>query len=352
MNQLQLFSDSNKKEVKSTIKIVRIDEFHAKYITDPLLDFNKMILSNEQMYPGIGRWLKEKVIPGLRDKERIAFIAYANEKPVISAVVKRGNISKFCHLKINNDYQDKNFGEMFFTLMSLEIRNFAKSIYFTLPENLWEKEKNFFGSFGFNTIVKNDVQYRNGETELRSTAQFQDVWETIPHRISKLKKIFNAGEFSLDNGIVLSIKPQYADAILSGRKKVEIRTRFDENLLGSTIAIYSTSPQKAVVGQAKIAYVVKGHPRTIWEKYSNEIQCTKKEYNDYTSSCNQVYAILLDEVKPFKEKVLLNQLSYLTKFDLKPPQSYYKLQNKRDWSKAVSIATILQNNFKTETIFI
>ena len=351
MEQLKFFS-VNRIVDKKSIKIVRLDQFHAKHKTDHLINFNNMILSNEQMYPGIDKWLRNKVIPGLKDQERVAFVAYANEKPIISSVVKKGEQSKFCHLKIDEEYQDQNFGEMFFTLMSLEIRNFAKSIYFTLPENLWDREKKFFNSFGFEKVIKNDVQYRNSEEELRCTSLFQELWKTIPRRVNKLKRVFNAGDFSLDDGIVLSIKPKYAEAILNGKKKVEIRTKFDMGLLGSTVAIYSTSPQKAVVGQAKISYVLKDHPKIIWKKYSAQINCTEQEYDNYTLPHEQVYAILLDEIRPFKQEVFLSQLSFLTKNDLKPPQSYCKLDGKSNWSEAVTIANLLQNNFKTDTIYI
>jgi len=351
MEQLKLFNQQHEAD-KNSIRIVRINEFHAKHKTDHLNNFNSMILSNDTMYPQIDKWLTQKVIPGLKDKERVAFIAYSNERPIISSVVKRGEQSKFCHLKIDDEYQDNNFGEMFITLMSLEIRDFAKSIYFTLPENLWEKEKKFFNSFGFENVIKNDVQYRNFEEELKCVSSFNDLWKTIPRRINKLKQIFNAGEYSLDNSIMLSIKPKYAAAILSGKKKVEIRTRFNENLIGSTISIYASSPQRAVVGQAKISYVIKAHPRTIWEKFSDNIGCTKKEYSLYTSTYDQVYAILLDEIKPFKEQVLLTQLTHLTKNELKPPQSYCKIGNDSNWSEAISIATIMQNNFNTNTIYL
>lgn len=351
MEQLKLFDNKDSLQKKS-VKIVRLDNFHAKHETDHLVNFKSLILSNEQMYPQIDKWLINKVIPGLKDEERIAYVGYSNEVPIISAVVKKGEVSKFCHLKIHEDYQDNNFGEMFFTLMTMEIRNFAKLIYFTLPENLWESEKLFFNSFGFEKVVKHHDQYRASESELKTSTYFRNLWSTIPNRVVKLKNIFSAGEYSLDNGILLSLKPKYADAILSGKKKVEIRTRFDKNLDGKVFSIYSSSPVRAIVGQAKISGIVKEHPALIWQKYSNSINCTKKEFDEYVSTNNEVYAIIIDHVKPFKVNVLLNQLNHLTKNELKPPMSYFKLENNNKWKDAISIATIMQNNFKTNTIII
>jgi len=351
IEQLNLFNKENQNN-KLALKIVRIDDNHAKKGTDHLNCFSRMILSNAEMYPGINKWLKQKVIPGLKNTERVAYIAYDNDRPIISAVVKRGDESKFCHLKIDDKYQDNNYGEMFFVLMSLDIRKYAKTVFFTLPEKLWEDEKNFFKSFGFNKANKNDIQYRMGHDELVCRNTFADLWCHIPDRIAKLKLIFNAGNYSLDNGIVLSIQPKYADAILTGRKKVEIRAKFDERFIGSNMAIYSTAPQKAIVGQAKIVFVLKNPPEIIWEKYSSQIGCSEKEYKEYTSSHKEVYAIILDEIKPYSDKIFLTQLSHLTKNDLRPPQSYYKLNMNNTWNEAITIANLLQNNIKTETIFI
>jgi predicted transcriptional regulator len=351
MEQLNLFNTKTVNTLDS-IKIVKLDHYDAKRQTDQMIEFNNLILSNEEMYPKIGNWLVDKVIPGLQVKERVAYIGYSNERPIISAVVKKGDLSKFCHLKIENNFQDHNLGEMFFALMSLEVKNYASSIYFTLPESLWEKENNFFKSFGFSSVIKNNVQYRTSDNELKCSAQFQDVWHTVRKRINKFKKVFNSGNFSIENGILLSVKPKYADFIMTGKKNVEIRTIFDENLTGSIVSIYSSSPQKAIVGQAKISNVVKDHPGKIWEKYSTHIHCSLEEFNKYTLLHEQVYAILLDEIKPFRNEVLVSQLSHLTKAKLTPPQSYCKLMNNGGWSKALSVASLLQNNFKSETIYI
>lgn len=349
MDQISLFEE---KSEKNNVEIFRITPSDIKIDSDYLKDLKNLILANEDMYPEISQWLKEKVYTGIKDNQRVAYVAYNNSKPIISAVVKRDVVSKFCHLKIDEVFQDSNIGEMFFTLMSFEVNPFAQEIYFTLPESLWEKKYNFFKSFGFDFAKKYHTQYRKGEDELYSSAPFKKVWENVSMKLPKLKTIFNTGQFELQNDILLSLKPKYAEKVLAGEKKVEIRRVFNENLSGLRIAIYSSSPHKCIVGQAKISYIVKDHPLKIWQRYHNQIGTSFEEYQRYTYGKDKVYAILLDNVIPYKQDISLTHLSIVTKSELRPPQSFLNLKSNSNWSNALSIATLLQSKIKSRVITI
>ena len=54
----------------------------------------------------------------------------------------------------------------------------------------------------------------------------------------------------------MSIRPKYSGRIMAGEKTVELRRRFPASAPKGTIAyIYSTSPERAMVGVADIAIV-------------------------------------------------------------------------------------------------
>ncbi|MFX0203815.1 MAG: hypothetical protein ACFFCW_47560, partial [Candidatus Hodarchaeota archaeon] len=158
--------------LKGNFQVVRLSEVDARACTDHLNKLRELILENEPMYPDIHKWFDEKVVPGLKASERVGYVGYLDEKPSVSAVVKRGEDAKFCHLRIKKDLQDIHLGEAFFTLMGLDIRGLAKEIHFTLPESVWEKEKGFFKSFGFVDAIKAGHQYRLFEDELRCSTDF------------------------------------------------------------------------------------------------------------------------------------------------------------------------------------
>ena len=157
------------------MKIIRIDKINIKILSDSLTDLQNLVLINEEMYPDIKRWFKKKVIPELKTNERIAYVGYINDKPIASAIVKQGELSKICHLKINKKFQNNSFGKILFSLMLSDIKDIAKEVYFTLPESLWEERKKFFQSFGFNTITKTDIRYRTFENELKCSSSISNI---------------------------------------------------------------------------------------------------------------------------------------------------------------------------------
>ncbi len=146
--------------MKHDVKVVRLGPKDARGDSAHLHALRDLIYANEDMYPGIDKWFESKVIPGLSSSERVAFVGYLEEKPAISAVVKRKDRTKFCHLRIETDLQGNHLGELFFILMALEVRNCASEIHFTLPEGLWSQKRDFFESFGFVNTTRCSVQYR------------------------------------------------------------------------------------------------------------------------------------------------------------------------------------------------
>ncbi len=326
---------------KTDIRIVKFDGDNIITDHESFTDFEELVESNENMYPGIDKWFQKKVIPGIRTAERVAYIAYADDIPVISAIVKKGDSSKFCHLKISESFQNSSFGDLFFTLMAFEVRKIAEEIHFTLPESLWELKKDFFKSFGFDEFTEASDQYRLFETELLCSASLSKVWECVMKKIPKLKYMYTIGGFSTDNGLVFSIHHQHAKNIMLGKKRVEIRRRFSKKWINHRIAIYATDPARSIVGEATIFDVDKGEPTEIWEKYGHDISCTEKEFYDYSKGTKILFAIILGDVKPYPAPIFLSQLAHILKSDLRPPQSYYTMKKNEEWATAISISSLL-----------
>ena len=337
----QLFS------TKGDFQIVQLQKRDASGMSDHLRDFRELILQNEPMYPEIGRWLDEKVIPGIECSERVAYLAYLDETPAVSAVVKRGESSKFCHLRIREDLQDKHFGEAFFSLMGLDVKDIAKEIHFTLPEHVWNKEKGFFRSFGFNNVVKAGYQYRLFEDELRCSAPFAAVWQAALEKLPKIARAFSVNGRSFDTKMLMSVRPEHALKVLLGKKKVEIRRRFSKKWSGCRVSIYASHPQCSVVGDALIREVILESPQCIWERFGDRIGCTREQFDTYTDSAHEVYAIVLEDVVPYNRSISLSEASQAVNKTLRPPQSYCGLETSNGWAQAVSIGALLQRSFES-----
>lgn len=333
--------------MKENFQIVRLAEGDVRCKSDHLANFKDLILSNHQMYPKIECWLSEKVLPGIRQDERVAFIGYLDEKPAVSAVVKKGNDAKFCHLRIHEDLQESNLGEVFFSLMSLEVRDLAKDIHFTLPESLWKVKGPFFQSFGFHSAKLAEAQYRFWDNELACSASFSSVWSSVLHKMPKLSHLYSLGGFTPDNQILMSIKPEYAERIMNRKKSVELRRKFSTRWIDHRINIYASAPVMSLMGEARIAGVVRNKPEVIWERFHDQIGCSRAEFDNYAAGTDELYAIELDDIKRYRNRLPLTDMSHLLNQNLTPPQSYMTLERGKPWAKAISLAAYIRGCLKS-----
>jgi len=328
---------------KGNFRVVRLSEADTRAGSDHLKELRELVLENEPMYPHIDKWFDAKVVSGLKNSERIGYVGYLDEKPAVSAVVKRGQAAKFCHLRIKDELQDIHLGDAFFALMGLEVRGFAKEVHFTLPEGLWEKEHKFFKSFGFTKPVKARHQYRVFEDELRCSLSFDLVWKAILEKLPKIARAFFMDRHSLDNKLLMSIRAEHARKVVAGKKKVEIRRRFSKKWTGCKVSIYASGREHCLVGEASISKVVIGEPGSIWERFHEHIGCTRREFDKYTQPLEEIYAIVLEHAIPYRKNISLQEVSNLTQKKLRPPQNYYNLSKNTSWAEAVSIGALLQN---------
>jgi predicted transcriptional regulator len=310
----------------------------------------KLLLENEVMYPAIGRWYEEKVLPGMKDRLRIAYVAFLDERPIASAVLKLGTHAKFCHLKIREQFRDQDLGQMFFTLMTFEAkRHIAMDIHFTLPEGLWAEKSAFFKSFGFETVTESGRQYRAGETELACAAPISVVWANAISRASRLLGQFSIGGYSSSNRLLFSMRPEYAERVFAGKKQVEIRRKFSEKWLGSKVVIYGTQPLGALMGEVTVSGVTPGSPSNIWESFGGRVGCSREEFAEYVGNASQIYAIELNDVTPYLCPLSTNEIAKMIDVDeLRPPQSFLELKMGKDspWARAISVAGLLHGRFR------
>ncbi|NOG45217.1 MAG: ASCH domain-containing protein [Calditrichaeota bacterium] len=329
---------------KENIIIKKIDFTDIEYQSNHLNNFSDLILRNEIKYPNIDIWLNNKVIPGIRDSQRAAYVGYINNNPIISAVVKKDQNAKICHLKIGDDLQDYGIGDIFLSLMIFDVIKEAKNVHFTIPEGLWGEKNQFFKSFGFNNISKAETQYRHGEDELMCSSPINEIYSRIlSQKLPKLFYHYSLGGFSNDINLILSIHPHYIDKILSGDKTVELRRSFSTKWIGSKAVLYSTSPSREIKGYVTINNIEKDTPEKIWDKYKHRIGTDRNNFEKYCKNKEKIYAIEMDEIKKYVSGIPITQIEGILKKKLTIPQSHMSTTISDDWYKGVSIATLLHS---------
>lgn len=96
---------------------------------------------------------------------------------------------------------------------------------------------------------------------------------------------------------LISIRPHYVEAILSGEKTVELRRRIPSIREGSRLWIYSTKPVGALVGTAEVIAITSGSPEAIWEAHHESVGVCREQYDAYYGRARVAYGITLSNVQ-------------------------------------------------------
>lgn len=119
--------------------------------------------------------------------------------------------------------------------------------------------------------------------------------------------------------VLLSVKPKYVRAILSGEKKYEFRRTLFKRKDVQKIYIYCNSKVKKIVASFEVGEVIDGTPEEIWKECSRSGGIDELDFFRYFEGRQRAYAIRIAELKEFD--VPLDPFAVIENF--KPPQSFY-----------------------------
>jgi predicted transcriptional regulator len=112
--------------------------------------------------------------------------------------------------------------------------------------------------------------------------------------------------------VLMSIRPEYAEAILSGKKTFELRRRRPSFAVGSRVVVYSSSPDQRLLGTFEAGSVHEASPDEIWQMVSKRAGIDRDAFDAYFSGCENAYAIEVRSPQRLDPKPLR----------FRPPQSY------------------------------
>ncbi|ABU81217.1 DNA-binding protein [Ignicoccus hospitalis] len=126
--------------------------------------------------------------------------------------------------------------------------------------------------------------------------------------------------------VLLSIKPRYAQRILSGMKKFELRTWIGLNLYsGMLVVMYASGNVKAIVGEFRVGKVYKGRPEFVWgrliEEGGEEKTGVGEEDYLYIARAKKAMALEVLEPKVYKRPPKLEEIRMIIPGWL-PPMSH------------------------------
>lgn len=117
--------------------------------------------------------------------------------------------------------------------------------------------------------------------------------------------------------VLLSVKPNFAELILSGTKRFEFRkVPFASEV--HKVVIYASAPVKQIVCLFKLKNMTAGHPKSLWRKFKPAAGIGHKEFFAYFGSNSVGYALGIGTVTELRSPVDPQDLWP----DFTPPQNF------------------------------
>ena len=120
--------------------------------------------------------------------------------------------------------------------------------------------------------------------------------------------------------MLLSIKPEFAQVILEGKKQYEFRKSRPKKAI-DRIVFYASAPQKQVVGEASIESILEGTPTEIWEIAKTAAGITNNFYFTYNAGKTKAIAYKLKDIVVYETPKMLSDYGVS-----KAPQSFLYLE--------------------------
>lgn len=127
--------------------------------------------------------------------------------------------------------------------------------------------------------------------------------------------------------LLLSVRPRFARGLLAGTKTAEVRRRFPEVAEGTTVIIYSSSPEKAILGTMRTRRLVRSNAEEIWRVYSHAIGIERAELAEYLAGAKDCSVLELDTPDVWSRPVGLTELR--RQLGVEPAQSFRYLNAKQ-----------------------
>lgn len=97
--------------------------------------------------------------------------------------------------------------------------------------------------------------------------------------------------------VVLSIKQVFADALLAGTKRVELRRRFRRLPRGAIVALYVSAPVQAIVGAVAVRATRIASPSELWAAHAAEVGVDRHVFETYFRGVDRAVAIQVEQAR-------------------------------------------------------
>ena len=118
---------------------------------------------------------------------------------------------------------------------------------------------------------------------------------------------------------LLSIKPEFVEEIIEGRKKFEYRKKVFKRSDISSIVVYATKPYGKVVGEFEIETILEENIDKLWSDTKHLSGISEEFFYEYFKDRDSGFAIQIKKFKEYKKHLELSEFDSTIKA---APQSF------------------------------
>ena len=118
---------------------------------------------------------------------------------------------------------------------------------------------------------------------------------------------------------LLSIKPEFVEEIIEGRKKFEYRKKLFKRSDISSIVVYATKPYGKVVGEFEIGTILEENIDKLWSDTKHLSGISEEFFYEYFKDRDSGFAIQIKRFKEYKKHLELSEFDSTIKA---APQSF------------------------------
>jgi predicted transcriptional regulator len=210
----------------------------------------------------------------------------------------------------------------------------------TVSEGAEEGCAAFFESVGFRRIAVQSNRYRAGVDEFIYSCSKEQIEDAIRGELAQgiERTLFGVVPRSMpkEHTLLMSLRPEFAELVLQGRKTIEFRRRFSRKYEGATIVFYITRPVKQFMFTATVAQVDHRQTDQLWSVYQGDGGVSREVFDQYFSGVSYGYAIHLSNVRQIPAQLNLEQAQEVSP-TLRAPQSFQRLEPRSPLVRALQL---------------
>jgi predicted transcriptional regulator len=117
--------------------------------------------------------------------------------------------------------------------------------------------------------------------------------------------------------VILSIKPEFANKIFSGKKKFEFRRSIYKNKAITKIIVYASSPISKLIGEFEVGKIIHSDLESLWDLTKEHSGITEEYYYDYFLGKENGFALEVLKTTTYSEYLCIKET-----YGIHPPQSF------------------------------